>query len=67
MTGETLIEGLEGLSKIDGLSDIVFNIIYWVAVVFVLLFVAYICSWIMCQINRKRKGDSRNADDFLDD
>ena len=67
MTGETLIEGLEGLSKIDGLSDIVFNIIYCVAVVFVLLFVAYICSWIMCLINRKRKGDSRNADDFLDD
>ena len=67
MTGETLIEGLEGLSKIDGLSDIVFNIIYWVAVVFVLLFVAYICSWIMWLINIKRKGDSRNADDFLDD
>lgn len=67
MSGSDLIQGLDGLSKIEGLSDLIFGLVYWVAVIFVMLFVAYICSWVICLINRKRKGDGRNANDFLDD
>lgn len=68
MTGENLREGLEGLSKIDGLSDILFVAIYWIGVAFVLLLFAYIFSVISCKINRKRRGESKDFnDDFLDD
>lgn len=61
-------EGLEGLSKIDGISDFLFTSLYWVGVIFVLLFVAYIFTsiYIMVQ-NRKRGIDTKNKDDYLDD
>ena len=39
--GDTLIDGLEGLSKIEGLADVLFDAIYWLAVIFVILAVAY--------------------------
>lgn len=67
MDGESLKEGLEGLSKIDGISDVLFTAIYWIAVVFVVLFVAYICVSINIYIrNRKRGISSKDKDDFLD-
>jgi hypothetical protein len=67
MSGENIKEGLEGLSKIDGFSDILFTAIYWVAVVFLLLLIAYIFSSIGCYLNRKRRGESKgDSDDFLE-
>lgn len=61
-------EGLEGLSKINGVTDFLFTAMYWVGVIFVLLFVAYIfvSIYIMIQ-NRKRGIDTKNKDDYLDD
>ena len=61
-------EGLEGLSKIDGISDFLFTSLYWVGVIFVLLFAAYIFTsiYIMVQ-NRKRGIDTKDKDDYLDD
>ena len=61
-------EGLEGLSKMDGITDFLFTALYWVGVIFVLLFVAYIfvSIYIMIQ-NRKRGIDTKNKDDYLDD
>ena len=68
MTGDKLKEGLEGLSKIDGLADTLFNIIYWVAVVFVLLLIAYIFSVITCYYNKKKRGTLHaDNDNFLGD
>ena len=68
MTGDKLTEGLEGLSKIEGFSDTLFNIIYWVAVVFVLVLIAYIFSVITCYYNKKRRGTLHaDNDNFLGD
>ncbi|MDD6401297.1 MAG: hypothetical protein PUG10_06785 [Lachnospiraceae bacterium] len=67
MDGESLKEGLEGLSKIDGISDVLFSAMYWVAVVFIILFVGYICVSINVFIRNKKNGISRkDRDDFLD-
>ena len=67
MDGESLKEGLEGLSKIDGISDVLFSAMYWVAVVFIILFVVYICVSINVFIRNKKNGISRkDRDDFLD-
>ena len=61
-------EGLEGLSKIDGVSDFLFTALYWVGVTFVLLFVAYIFTSIYIMIqNHKRGIDTKDKDDYLDD
>jgi preprotein translocase subunit SecG len=68
MTGENLKQGLEGLSKIEGISDFLFVAIYWIAVIFVILLIAYIFATVNCYINRKRRGtSSKDNDDFLDD
>lgn len=68
MTGENLKEGLEGLSKIDNFSGVIYNAIYWIAVIFVILFAAYIIFNIKCYFNRKRRGIGKyDDDDFLDD
>ena len=67
MDGESLKEGLEGLSKIDGISDVLSSAMYWVAVVFIILFVGYICVSINVFIRNKKNGISRkDRDDFLD-
>jgi hypothetical protein len=67
MTGDNIKEGLEGLSKIDGFTDVLFIAIYWVAVIFLLLLIAYIFSSIGRYFNRKRRGESKgDNDDFLE-
>jgi preprotein translocase subunit SecG len=67
MSGENIKEGLEGLSKIDGFTDILFIAIYWVAVIFLLLLIAYIFSSIGRYLNRKRRGENKgDNDDFLE-
>lgn len=67
MTGDNLKQGLEGLSKIEGFSSVIYNAIYWIAVVCILLFVAYVFSTITCIINRKKRGENRkDNDDFLE-
>ena len=61
-------EGLEGLSKINTLSDILYVITYWVGVIFVLLFVAYIFVSVYVRIQNNRRGiDTKDKDDYLDD
>lgn len=67
MSGEELKEGLEGLSKIDSITGVLYDAMYWLAVIFVILFVAYLFSVIVCFINRRRRGITNNDDDFLDD
>ena len=39
---DSIKEGLEGLSKMDGVSNFLYALMYWVGVIFVLLFVTYI-------------------------
>ncbi len=67
MSGEELKEGLEGLSKIDSITGVLYDAMYWLAVIFVILFVAYLFSVIVCFVNRRRRGITNNDDDFLDD
>ena len=67
MTGENLKEGLEGLSKIDSVSNVLYIAIYRVAVIFVILFVTYMIFNIRCFINRKHGIGKGDDDDFLDD
>ncbi len=67
MSGEELKEGLEGLSKIDSITGVLYDAMYWLAVIFVILFVAYLFSVIVCFVNRRRREITNNDDDFLDD
>lgn len=61
-------EGLEGLSKMDGITDFLFTALYWVGVIFVLLFVAYIFVSIYTMIQDRKRGiDTKDKDDYLDD
>lgn len=66
--GDTLIEGLEGLSKIEGVSDVLFDIMYWLAVIFVILAVAYIFVSLSIFVSKVKKGTlGEQDDDYLDD
>lgn len=68
MSGEDLKNGLEGLTKIEGLADILFDAMYWIAVVFIVLFIAYIFSVINCYFNKKKRGALHaDNDNFLGD
>lgn len=68
MDGESLKEGLEGLSKIEGFEDILEIAIYWIAVIFIILFVSYLFSAFVCYLNKRRRGTLHvEKDDYLDD
>ena len=68
MSGEDLKNNLEGLSKIESVNDVLFDAIYWLAVIFVVLFIAYIFSVIACYYNKKKKGTlDMDNDNFLGD
>lgn len=68
MSGDKIKDGLEGLSKIDGISDKLFDAIYWIAVIFVIFFIVYLFFAIRCFVIRTKKGVKRSdEDDFLDD
>ena len=68
MSGEDLKNNLEGLSKIESVNDVLFDAIYWLAVIFVVLFIAYIFSVIVCYYNKKKKGTLHmDNDNFLGD
>ena len=68
MSGNNLKEGLEGLSRIEGISDILFTAMYWLAVIFVILFVSYLFAALTCYLKRKRRGGKNlDSDDFLED
>lgn len=61
-------EGLEGLSKIDGISNVLYAAMYWIGVLFVLLFVTYIFVSVYIHVQNKKRGiDTKDKDDFLDD
>ncbi len=68
MDGEAIKEGIDGLQKIEGLGDVLWNLMYWTAVIFVLLVIAYFCVSLSLYITSKRKGiPYKNKDDFLSD
>ena len=68
MDGDSLKEGLEGLSKIEGLTEVIYGAVYWVAVIFIILFVAYLFSCLNCYLIKRSKGTLHiQKDDFLDD
>ena len=68
MSGDKIKDGLECLSKIDGISDKLFDAIYWIAVIFVIFFIVYLFFAIRCFVIRTKKGVKRSdEDDFLDD
>jgi len=59
---------LEGLSKMDGVSNFLYALMYWVGVIFVLLFVTYIFVSIYVRAQNKKRGiDTKDKDDYLDD
>lgn len=65
--GDTLIDGLEGLSKIEGLSDVLFDAIYWLAVIFVILVIAYFFVSLSIFVTKAKKGTLHEKDDdYLD-
>lgn len=66
--GDTLIDGLEGLSKIEGLADVLFDAIYWLAVIFVILAVAYFFVSLSIFVSKAKNGTlGEKDDDYLDD
>ena len=65
---DSIQEGLEGLSKMDGVSNFLYALMYWVGVIFVLLFVTYIFVSIYVRAQNKKRGiDTKDKDDYLDD
>lgn len=66
--GDTLIDGLEGLSKIEGLEDVLFDAIYWIGVIFIILLIAYFFVSLSIFINKAKNGTlGEKNDDYLDD
>ena len=64
---DSIKEGLEGLSKMDGVSNFLYALMYWVGVIFVLLFVTYIFVWVDVRAQRKgRGGETKDKDGYLD-
>ena len=65
---DSIKEGLEGLSKMDGVQNFLYALMYWVGVIFVLLFVTYIFVSIYVRAQNKKRGiDTKDKDDYLDD
>ena len=65
---DSIKEVLEGLSKMDGVSNFLYALMYWVGVIFVLLFVTYIFVSIYVRAQNKKRGiDTKDKDDYLDD
>lgn len=63
-----LKDGLDGLAKIDGISNKLYDAIYWIIVVFIILFVVYVFFAVKCFVVRRKRGMRRSdEDDFLDD
>lgn len=68
MSGEDLKEGLEGLTKIEGLADGLTDIMYWLIVVIIILFVGYLFSIAFCYYNKKKSGTLHaDNDNYLGD
>ena len=52
----------------DGVSNFLYALLYWVGVIFVLLFVTYIFVSIYVRAQNKKRGiDTKDKDDYLDD
>jgi len=65
--GDTLKDGHEGLSKIEGLADVLFDAIYWLAVIFVILAVAYFFVSLSIFVTKAKNGTlGEKDDDYLD-
>ena len=68
MSGEDLKTSLDGLSKIDSVSGVLWNAMYWIAVIVVLLVIAYVGISVSLYISSRRKGiPYKDEDDFLSD
>ena len=67
MDTDVIKAGLDGLSKIDGITDKLFNIIYWVGVLFVIFFVAYLYLAVINYLDKRKHGMLEvDKDDFLE-
>lgn len=65
---DSIKEGLEGLSKMDVVTNFLYALMYWVGVIFVLLFVTYIFVSVYIHVQNKKRGiDTKDKDDYLDD
>lgn len=65
---DSIKEGLEGLSKIDSVSNVLYAAMYWVGVIFVLLFISYIFVSLYIHMQNKKRGvDTKDKDNYLDD
>ena len=61
---DSIKEGLEGLSKMDGVSNFLYALMYWVGVIFVTCI--FVSIYVRAQ-NKKRGIDTKDKDDYLDD
>ena len=67
MNTDTIKEGLDGLTKIDNISNVLWVAMYWVGVILVLLVVAWFCVSLGMFIMERQNGVSyKDEDDFLD-
>lgn len=67
MDGDKLKQGLDGLSKIDSVTDFLYIAIVWIGILFVMVFAGYIIASLNCYLKRKKKGTGKDNDNFLDD
>jgi len=58
---DSIKEGLEGLSKMDGVSNFLYALMYWVFVTYI-----FVSIYVRAQ-NKKRGIDTKDKDDYLDD
>ena len=63
---DSIKEGLEGLSKMDGVSNFLYALMYWVGVIFVFVTYIFVSIYVRAQ-NKKRGIDTKDKDDYLDD
>lgn len=68
MNTDSIKDGLDGLTKIESFTDVLYTAAYWVAVICVILFVAYIFVAINMKIQDKKLGiNAKDRDNYLDD
>lgn len=60
-------ENINQLGDTQALEELLFAMIYWIAVVVVILFIFYVCVKINNKVKEyKSKKSRKNKDDFLD-
>jgi heme/copper-type cytochrome/quinol oxidase subunit 2 len=64
---EEFMQNIDSLSDTAALEELLFAIMYWVAVIVVMLFIFYLSVRITNKVRAwKRKEPKKNRDDFID-